>query len=54
MPDNEIKIDFDLQKIKYTYAKNLSLELKNDTITGKIIHPNNTISNYIFEEINKQ
>lgn len=52
MPSNKIKIYFDLQKIKYTYAKNLSLELENNNIVGTIIHLNNTTSKYIFEESN--
>ena len=52
MSSNEIKIDFDPQKIKYTYAQNLSLELENNTIIGTIIHLSNTTSKYIFEESN--
>lgn len=53
LENNRIDIGFDPQKIKYTYAKTLSLELKNDTVIGKIIHLNGTTSEYIFKEHNK-
>lgn len=52
MPNNKINVDFDPEKTKYAYAKTLSLQLKNDTIFGYIIHLNDTTSEYIFEEHN--
>lgn len=48
--NKEINIDFDLQKIKETYAENLFLEIGGKNIVGRITHLNNTTSEYVFKE----
>ncbi|MCL5247636.1 hypothetical protein M4I21_17595 [Cellulophaga sp. 20_2_10] len=54
LKNNEVKIYSDSEKIKYTYLKNLKLELSNKVLVGEKIWEHTEPEKYVFIENNTQ
>ncbi|WP_034242124.1 hypothetical protein [Aquimarina atlantica] len=54
LPNKEIKIDFDPNRIKGTYAEGLSLKLRDKQLIGYITYINGEVGEYAFKEKEKR